>query len=324
MDVEFFGKGIVMQEYLKTEKGVLYQGDVFEVLKSIPDESVDCVVTSPPYWGLRDYGVDGQIGLEPTFQGYLENLWKVFDGIWRVLKPTGTCWIVMGDVYNTAKTVYANLKNKYDPEFNSYKKENQKIKRKSLIMIPERFAIGMIERGWVLRNQIIWHKPNGKPESARDRFTVNFEKIFFFSKNQKYYFKQQLELANYDGRKKDVLEPARKYGSRNYPLGQSQQMARKPVKRWPNQIDGKPARNKRAVWSINTKGFKEAHFAVFPQDIPQICIDAGCPKDGVVLDPFMGSGTVALVAEQMDRKWIGIELNPEYCEIVRQRLEGKL
>ena len=307
--------------FLTTDRGILYNGDALSVLKILPDRSIDCVITSPPYWALRDYGVEGQLGLEPTFQEYLEKLWTIFDEVYRVLKPAGTVWVNLGDTYMNNSSYSSRSRQRYDKKEGMIYESSDFIKQKSLCLIPQRFAVGMVDRGWILRNDIIWHKPNALPESVKDRFTKSHEYIFFFVKREKYYFEQQLEPADYDGRKKDILEPTRKYGNRNYSLNRPQGMARKPMKRWPNKINGEPARNKRDVWVIPTRGFPEAHFAVFPEDLPETCIKAGCPKDGVVLDPFMGSGTTAVACEELNRRWIGIELNPQYCEIVEKRLK---
>ena len=308
-----------MREYYKTDSGVLYQGDVLEVLKSLPDESIDCVITSPPYWALRDYGVDGQLGLEPTFQEYLEKLWQIFDEIYRVLNPTGTCWVNLGDTYgqnwrgsNKQNEWHRLKRSKGEVDFMGKKKPNRGgIPDKCLLQIPARFSIGMIERGWILRNEIIWHKPNAMPSSVKDRFTVDFEKIFFFVKRKKYYFKQQLEQLKHTNASGMRFggNAAKQYGNAVY-SGRVYDASK---------LSG---RNKRTVWTISTKPFKDAHFAVFPPDIPEICIKAGCPENGTVLDPFMGSGTTAVVTEQSNRKWIGIELNPEYCEIAKKRIES--
>lgn len=258
--------------YFETRNGILYNGDVLEVLKKFPDESVDCVITSPPYWGLRDYGVDGQLGLEPTFEEYLEKLWEVFDEVYRILKPMGTLWVNLGDTY-FSKTkggggkagIQETNKGSY---FNVVKLKNI-YKEKSLCLIPERFAIGMIERGWILRNQIIWQKPNAMPESVKDRFTVDYEKIFFFVKQKKYYFEQQFEPN-----KTEIKLNVKWNGNRqrNYVSGNSiSEKNTLGVARNPK------GRNKRTVWFIPTKPFRDAHFAVFPPEIPEICIKAGCP-----------------------------------------------
>lgn len=301
-------------KYFEVENGILFNGDVLEILKKLPAESIDNIITSPPYWALRDYGVEGQIGLEKDFNEYLEKLWQIFDEIYRVLKPTGTCFVNLGDTYfsktkGSGGTNSDMLKRKGRENFQKFSTIKIKLDytEKSLCMIPERFAIGMIERGWILRNVIIWHKPNAMPESVKDRFTKDFEYIYFFVKNKKYYFNQQFEKAKYEvqrtikgtGLRTDEIKRNRKGGmAGTYTRG----------------------RNKRTVWTMSTKSFREAHFAVFPPDIPEICIKAGCPDGGIVLDPFMGSGTTAMACEKLQRKWIGIELNSEYCEIAKRRI----
>ena len=312
--------------YYETENGILYCGEVLNILKRLPDENIDCVITSPPYWALRDYGVEGQIGLEPTFQEYLETLWRILDEVYRILKPTGTLWVNLGDTYGgsgAGTTKNANIEEYKKKAKESYilpngKGVSAKLRgtkyQKCLLMIPERFAIGMIERGWILRNQIIWHKPNAMPQSVKDRFTVDFEKILFFVKQRKYYFEQQLETS-VDPESHTGIRPQKthKYESGKYSLSPHNftKMAGKKY----------PKRNKRTVWSITTKPFKDAHFAVFPPEIPETCIKAGCPEGGIVMDIFMGSGTTAVVAERLGRKWIGIELNPDYCKIAKRRIE---
>ena len=330
--------------YFETENGILYNWDAPTVLKTLPNSSIDCVVTSPPYWALRDYGVEGQLGLEPTFQEYLEKLWAIFDEVYRVLKPTGTCWVNLGDTYSQGKT-FTNRNGLSTSKVGSVKnnkkqmvfKSQNAIKQKSLCLIPQRFSIGMVDRGWILRNDIIWEKPNALPESVRDRFTKSHEYIFFFVKNKKYYFEQQFEeyAPSSDVRYRQALRANRSYNTKapyknNTPYCHTKyKRGQGGIKSRGNDADGlvvggknSKGRNKRDVWIINTKPFKDAHFAVFPPEIPETCIKAGCPKDGIVLDPFMGSGTTAEVAERLYRKWVGIELNKEYCEIAKRRIKA--
>ena len=292
----------------------ILQGDCLEILKTLPDESVDCVVTSPPYYGLRDYGVEGQIGLEPTLNEYLDKMLLITAELKRVLKKRGTCWWNHGDSYGGSgkgggnknysakggnKAYGKTLNNKFDgPE-------------KSLLLQAHRLAIRMIdEQGWILRNQIIWHKPNVMPSSVKDRFTVDFEPIFFFSKSKKYYFEQQYEPAQYDGRKDTKYK------------GGPKDMAGGAHERWQKDESGNHIKNKRSVWKIATKPFKEAHFATFPETLIEIHIKAGCPPGGVCLDPFMGAGTTAVVAKKLGRQYLGIELNKEYIEIAERRIAG--
>ncbi len=307
---------------------IIYNGDTLEVLKTFPDASIDCVVTSPPYWGLRDYGIEGQLGLEPTFQEYLEKLWVMFDEVYRVLKPAGTCWVNLGDTYNTTPIGYVGNKAKVGATRNKNVQEKaskqriiqKTVKIKSLCLIPQRFAIGMVDRGWILRNDIIWHKPNAMPSSVKDRFTVDYEHIFFFVKQKKYYFEQIFEKFSdntikrieypFNVSKGDIQSAVKHTGANKYAEN---------VKK--GNLNG---RNKRTVWSIATKPFKDAHFAVFPPEIPEICIKAGCPKDGIVLDPFAGSGTTNVVAKKLGRDWVGIELNQEYIEMAYKRINAVL
>lgn len=299
---------------------MIIQGDALEQLKKLSDESVDCVVTSPPYWALRDYGVEGQLGLEPTFQEYINKLCDIFDEVKRVLKKEGTCWVNMGDTYGgTGSGQKDTGKHGYTPEAmaTTKNKPQSKLQGKSLIQIPSRFAIEMTNRGWILRNEIIWYKPNGMPSSAKDRFTVDFEKVFFFVKSKKYWFETQYEpytedLDRWGG------EKLKADGESTWDEGTGQDTYRDR-----NMRPNSNGRNKRCVWRINTKPFKEAHFAVYPEKLIEPMIKAGCPEDGVVLDPFFGAGTTAVVAQKLNRKWLGIELNPEYIEIAKKRLKQK-
>lgn len=304
-------------------------GDSLKILKTMPDESVDCVVTSPPYWMLRDYRATGQIGLESSIEEYLERLLAVFAEIRRVLKPTGTVWINFGDTYaNSNKggqqnTPRGDLFDSLSKRASLPKlKPSLNVPAKSLCLIPERFAVKMIEAGWILRNQIIWHKPNAMPQSVKDRFTVDFEKIFFFVKQRSYYFERQFEpLKNPEEMKRRLSNP---FAKRQY-----WQMTRKKsagdlkaVKRAQNAIL-KRGRNKRCVWSIGTGAANGRHFAVYPPQLVETPILAGCPKGGIVLDPFMGSGTTAVVARNCGRNFIGIELNPAYVKLARKRVKNQ-
>ncbi len=277
-------------------RNVILEGDSLAVLRALPSESIDCVMTSPPYWGLRDYGVNDQLGLEPTFQEYITKLCDTFDEIKRVLKEEGTCWVNLGDTY---------------------------LPGKSLAQIPSRFSIEMINRGWILRNTIIWYKPNCMPSPAKDRFTVDFEYVFFFSKSKKYYFETQ-----YEPHKRGTPQAERDYqrmmkgreefkgereGIKKETLAQNSFVAGNPL-----------GRNKRTVWRISPKPFPEAHFAVYPEELCETPIRAGCPKGGIVLDPFFGSGTTGLVALKQGKDFIGIELNKEYIQIAEKRLRPYL
>lgn len=295
-------------------------GDCLEVMKKVPNESIDMVITSPPYWGLRDYGVEEQLGIEPMFDEYVVKLCDIFDEVKRVLKKKGTCWVNLGDTYSThggsANTTHTHnfMSAKQSVEEGIYKPKPKSLPfEKSLIQIPSRFAIEMSNRGWILRNEIIWHKPNCMPDSAKDRFTVDFEKLFFFVKNKKYYFEQQFERHITKGETRRTING--KESNARYSEASKYGVLTKVHMGYTPQ-----GRNKRTVWKITTKPYPEAHFAVYPEGLLKIPIKSGCPMGGVILDPFMGSGTTALVAKKLGREFIGIELNPEYCKLAEKRI----
>jgi site-specific DNA-methyltransferase (adenine-specific) len=311
------------------ETNVIYQTDAITGLGILADVSVDCIVTSPPYWQLRDYGLGGigwadewfgQLGLEPTREMYIGHLTAIFDECRRVLKPTGSLWVNLGDSYNNslkyslkppAQTI-SRGNNRTFAYGKSLKSRENGLPQKSLCNIPGRFADEMILRGWVLRNEIVWHKPSCIPASVKDRFTVDFEKIFFFTKQGNYYFSQQFEPY--------AESTPERYG-RGYTLDgkngvyRHQYGAPGGLKRLHPQ-----GRNKRTVWRVATENNREMHFASYPSKLVETPVAAGCPPGGVVLDPFMGSGTTAVVAKRLGRRYIGIEPNPEYVAICDRRL----
>lgn len=304
----------------------ILQGDAYDRMREIEDESIDCIVTSPPYWQLRDYGIEGQLGLEKTAEEYLEKLIAVFDEAWRVLKDSRTVFVNMGDTYSNVNSKFisgSNNKNYYIDKQTAKIRKKTDIRRKSKMMISERFAIAMIERGWILRNEIIWHKPNVVPEAVRDRFTNDFEKIYFFTKNEKYFFEKQYEAFSEKTLTafKDGIMPTGK--KKMLGAGESRTGMREVNKPWKAACNEK-GRNMRSVWKIAAKGISEAHFATFPEELVKRCILAGCPENGIVLDPFMGSGTTLKVAKQLNRSGIGIELKKEYIEIAKQRIGDDL
>ena len=299
---------------------MILQGDCLDVLKTLDGESVDCVMTSPPYWNLRDYGIEGQLGLEPTFQDYITKLCDIFDEVKRVLKKEGTCFVNIGDTYGGGSGGGNTKSNKQISNTGSLVARESAGFDKCLLQIPSRFAIEMCNRGWILRNEIIWHKPNCMPSSVKDRFTVDFEKLFFFTKSKKYYFETQYEAAvrpfdtqTFGGNKGRNYNPEK--GDPNYRGGNEQ---------WGRTITGNENRNKRSVWRITTKPYKEAHFATYPEALCETPIKAGCPVGGIVLDPFFGAGTTGLVAKKQGRNFVGFELNPEYIKIAEKRLRQEV
>lgn len=301
----------------------IFNGDALEKIKLLKNKSIDCIVTSPPYWQLRDYGVVGQLGLEETVEEYIKKLLDIFDECWRVLKDAGTVFINMGDTYSNVNSKFisgSNNKNYYIDKQTAKTRKKTDIRRKSKMMIPERFAIVMIERGWILRNEIIWHKPNVLPEAVQDRFTNDFEKIYFFTKSEKYFFEKQYEAFSEKTLTafKDGIMPTGK--KKMLGAGESGTGMREINKPWKAAYNEK-GRNMRTVWKIATKGISEAHFATFPDELVRRCILAGCPESGIVLDPFLGSGTTLKVAKKLSRNGIGVELNTEYISIAKKRIQ---
>ena len=316
----------------------IYQGDVINRLKDLNDVSVQCVVTSPPYWGLRDYGVDKQLGLEETPEEFVENLVKVFREIKRVLKDDGTVWLNLGDSYygggwkgaalnENSGDIQKAHKGTHCGENIKHDSKHPIIKTKDLVGIPWRVAFALQSDGWYLRQDIIWHKPNPMPESVTDRCTKAHEYIFLLSKSAKYFYdadaiREKAKYYNITGMDATGYKDAHSFNGKHKNLmDKGQNIHSMHVKR--SKGEGDPdtegKRNKRSVWKINTKPYKEAHFATFPEELPTLCIKAGSSKGDVVLDPFFGSGTTGWVAQRLGRAWIGIELNPEYIKIAEKR-----
>lgn len=314
---------------MKFKLNSIYTTDVLKGLKNLPSESVDSIVTSPPYWALRDYDMPGQIGLEKTYEEYIAKLIEIFTEAKRVLKNTGTLWVNIGDTYGGSNCGYGddeNRKNMQNVEIQKYysttkgKPLASKVFQKSLIGIPQRFSAAMIDSGWLLRNTIIWHKPNAMPESTKDRFTNDFEYLFFFTRAKNYFFVQQFEA--FQSNEYDLKRM--KNGRKEYKGKWSNTNNKTKIKETQRAFVAgyKQGRNKRSVWGINTKSFKDAHFAVFPEELIETPIQAGCPKNGIILDPFMGSGTTAVVAKRFNRNYIGFELNPTFVKIAEKRING--
>jgi DNA modification methylase len=304
-------------------------GDVREQLKQLPDQSVNCVVTSPPYWGLRDYGNDGQIGLEQEPEDFINELVSVFREVKRVLRDDGTLWVNIGDSYsgsgkgrNPDGTVHVSaLIAKQGSSAGTIMGDvfsgvvPSGTKPKDLIGIPWLLAFALRADGWYLRQDIIWHKPNPMPESVRDRCTKAHEYIFLLSKSRQYYFDSDaMKEPSSDLGKTKIRFGGNKYGDSNDP---------KHATKSGNEYVDSGFRNKRSVWSVTTSRFRGAHFATFPPALIEPCILAGCPEGGTVLDPFFGAGTTGLVAQRHNRKWIGCELNPEYAAIAQARIEAE-
>jgi len=299
----------------------ILKGDCIKSLKTLDDESVNCCVTSPPYWGLRDYGESDQLGLEETPEEYVTNMVKVFSEVKRVLTKDGTLWLNLGDSYagNCSRTSSGRAGMGKERE-GIYSRLGDGLKSKDLVGIPWRVAFALQADGWYLRQDIIWHKPNPMPESVTDRCTKSHEYIFLLSKSPKYYYdheavKEKCSEANIEDFKRRKTLNNKGKGKGTYDEAR------------PDLCRGRDAympddfmRNKRSVWTVNTRPYPEAHFATYPKKLIRPCIKAGCPQGGVVLDPFGGSGTTAEVANELQRDAILCELNPKYCELIEKRL----
>lgn len=327
----------------------IFQGDSRQVLTTLPDECVDVCVTSPPYYSLRAYGEDeNEMGRETSPLEYVENLANLFDEVRRVLKPTGTLWLNLGDTYNGTNN--GNTEVKKNPALSNsqdglHKKEWKGLPVKSLIGIPWRVAFALQDRGWVLRNDIIWNRVNSMPESAPDRISRTHEYIFMFSKSPTgYYFDNDsimedaagADISTADesdtGVLFDVAPDERKaYAEVSNDVKAHYKNLHDSEKGQTNHSFHKSRaegvkdavyqkRRKRDVWSVPSRGFSEAHFATFPEKLIEPCILAGCPKRGIVLDPFNGAATTGVVALKNRRRYIGIELYQKYIEISRRRI----
>lgn len=294
-------------------------GDCRQTLKTLPEKSVHCCVTSPPYFGLRDYGHDGQIGLEETPDKYVSEMVAVFREVWRVLRDDGTLWLNLGDSY-AANRAYQVPDGKWTDVGNS-KGMNAAalgLKPKDLIGIPWRVAFALQADGWYLRQDLIWHKPNPMPESVTDRCTKSHEYIFLLTKSERYFYDSEAirESATTEKGKGAIGRGAQ--GSA-LAVGCNGRQPQQDHSGWMGG-DGE-TRNKRSVWTVSTKPYGGAHFAVFPPDLIEPCVLAGCPEGGTVLDPFNGSGTTGEVARKCGCLYIGCELNPDYVTLTKQRLQ---
>lgn len=276
-----------MSIYYQDDQVTLFLGDALQVAVTIPDASVDCIVTSPPYYRLRDYGTDGQYGLESSPTEYVETMRVLFSELRRVLVDDGTLWLNIGDSY---------------------------IPGKNLLGMPWRVAFALQDDGWILRNAIIWHKPNAMPESVTDRLCGRYEHVFMFSKSRHYWFdldpiREEVTYPRNPVRPPTSLDPIK------YAPGITPQNGRARTGRQRGYVGSELGRNPGDVWALPTQPFHQAHFAVFPIELPKRCILSGCKPGGTVLDPFSGSGTTGLAAQRTGRKYIGIDLNDDYHDL---------
>jgi DNA modification methylase len=307
----------------------IYNNDCMAGLKQLPDRVVNCCVTSPPYWGLRDYGVDGQLGLEPTPEEYTAKMVEVFREVRRVLRDDGTLWLNLGDSYagsgRGADAIYANQKLSTDSLRIKPDWAISGLKPKDLVGVPWRVAFALQADGWYLRSDIIWSKKNPMPESVTDRPTKAHEYIFLMSKSQKYYYDAEaIKETAVNGDPNPPRGSRGVLGNQNNGRRKQDEVGKRTYTGFNGRYQPLEKRNKRTVWTVSTHPFPEAHFATFPEKLIEPCILAGCPEKGIVLDPFMGSGTTAIVAHRLGRQFIGFELNPEYCEMANRRIKPLL
>lgn len=318
-----------------------------EGLKLLPDNSIDCCVTSPPYFGLRDYGTEEQIGMEQTPDEFVDKLVQVFSEVKRVLKPEGTLWLNLGDSYGgSGRGPAGNLNGDEHSMHEKHKPfKSQMVKPKDLIGVPWMVAFALRANGWYLRQDIIWNKPNPMPESVTDRCTKSHEYIFLMSKSQKYFYdaesirtalkdesiarlaqniENQTGSSRVPGKTNGKMKAVRKEFQPNEAGSGSGLKGHSGYFNAEGELNCRDTANKKSVWTVTTKPFKEAHFATFPEELILDCIKAGCPIDGVVLDPFMGAGTTALVSRKLNRNYIGFELNKDYISIATKRLNDEL
>jgi DNA modification methylase len=297
-------------------------GDCREVLRTLPDESVHCCVTSPPYFGLRDYGVAGQIGLEDTPAAFVEEMVAVFREIRLVLREDGTLWLNLGDSYANDTKWGGQTSGKHVNALRGNtgigrRRQNTGLKSKDLMGIPWRVAFALQADGWYLRSDIIWHKPNPMPESIKDRPTRSHEYIFLLTRSERYAYDNDAIREPYsEGSLSRYDSPMMSTNARMGGHQPGKKNVKENVEMQPNPL----GRNRRDVWTIPSEPFSDAHFATFPPALIEPCIKAGCPAGGTVLDPFGGAGTTAMVADRLGRNAILIELNPEYAAIADRRI----
>lgn len=339
----------VSEPYWSDETCTLLLGDALAVLRGMADASVDCCVTSPPYYGLRDYGAEGQIGLEDSPAAYVARLLEVFAEVRRVLAPDGTCWLNLGDSYSGSWGNQSRgedspgLVPATDGRFPASTRTGAiragQPPAKNLIGMPWRVAFALQDAGWILRNDIAWHKPNAMPESVTDRLSTRYEHLFLLARSPRYWFDldairepltypealaEGIVFGGRNGGDGKVGASARRgggnrsvYGGSDVPPGQ-----RRPKNGGPgphHKAANERGRNPGDVWSLSTKPYPDAHFATFPVELPLRCIAAGCRPGGTVLDPFSGSGTTGEACRRLGRKYAGIDLNPAYHDLAVKR-----
>jgi site-specific DNA-methyltransferase (cytosine-N4-specific) len=305
----------------------LHVGDARAVLARMPGQSANCIVTSPPYWAKRDYGVAGQYGHEATPQAYVDTMCETFSEARRVLTEDGTCWLNLGDSYSASGGGATGLHSYLGSHITTHRASE--LPAKNLLGLPWRVAFALQDDGWILRNAIIWHKPNAMPESVRDRLNCRHELVFLFVKQPAYWFDlDPIRIPHAASTRRELAE------RRSRPPSRSDDDTRPPKygpgtpqvttgRRYGGQRHtcGHPnGRNPGDVWSIPTRPYKGPHFAAYPIDLPLKCITAGCRPDGTVLDPFAGSGTTGLAAIQLGRRFIGIDLSPDFARLAAERL----
>lgn len=311
-------------------ENIIINRDCLAALRDLPDESVNCCVTSPPYYALRDYGMDAQIGREDNPEEYIRRLVLVFREVRRVLTHDGTLWLNIADTYcgTGNKGGYLDPKNPKgrNGQSVSLARRASECKQKDMIGIPWLLAFALRADGWYLRSDIIWCKANPMPESCKDRPSRCYEHVFLLTKSRKYYY-DALAIAEpiaegTAARYKVGRSASGKYAEEIPGQGKVQKLNAARAAGTITDADISPVRNARDVWHINTVPYKGGHFAAYPPKLAERCILAGCPRGGIVLDPFFGSGTTGLAAVKNDRRYIGIELNAEYCELAKERIGG--
>lgn len=312
----------MIEAYYSDDQVTLLLGDTIETLRTLPDESVDCVVTPPPYYGLRSYDVDGQYGLEPTIAEYVETMRSVFHEARRVLSNDGTLWINLGDSYASpppGESEHAMRSSTLQQPGRQTASMRESVRAagldrskllppKNLLLIPERTLIALQADGWIVRSKLVWHQANAMPESAKDRPSNKYEHLFLFSKSPRYFF--DLDAISEPRRAPGRIAGARAFSARD---ASHPRTATKPYAIECENV------NPGDVWSIATRPNQNAHLATFPIDLPIRCIKAGCKPGGTVLDPFSGSGTTGEAARRLGRKYIGIDLNPAYHDLAVKR-----